>query len=517
MTSRMGSGMTVVVADDNALVRDLLHAVLGSTEEWQIVAAVEDAEGAARAAAEHRPAIALVDVHMPGGGPAAVRGIREVSPETRVIALSSADDAASVRLMLSAGAVSYVVKGTPAEELLATMRGVLMPSPAPQPQRGVPGPPKRLLIALSDPVALDELADAVMATPGLELIGLAQTAYHALSLAARLEPDIAVVDAALTSGGARLAASLAAASPETRLISWTAGTGPVPPGHHPPSLVVSATEPVSALLEAVDHVAAEPPRATAGGAHVVLSGAPEEEHLPSRRRFERLASVLAAGHVDMQLQPIVALADEQPQGYEALARFPGHPNPGPDVWFAEAHRSDVGVELERLAVRSGLAEIRRLPDGTFLSVNVSPETAISPGLREDIEAFDPQRVVVELTEHAPVRDYDELKRALDGLRSIGARVAVDDCGAGFTSLRHVALIAPDYLKLDMMLCRDVREPARAALARALVGFAEETGSVVIAEGIEDRDDLCALRELGVDLGQGYLISRPEGAERLLSA
>jgi EAL domain-containing protein (putative c-di-GMP-specific phosphodiesterase class I) len=69
----------------------------------------------------------------------------------------------------------------------------------------------------------------------------------------------------------------------------------------------------------------------------------------------------------------------------------------------------------------------------------------------------------------------------------------------------------------MVLCRDVREPARAALARALVSFAHETGSVVIAEGIEEPDDLAALRDLGVDLGQGYLFSRPEPAAQLLAS
>jgi EAL domain-containing protein (putative c-di-GMP-specific phosphodiesterase class I) len=142
---------------------------------------------------------------------------------------------------------------------------------------------------------------------------------------------------------------------------------------------------------------------------------------------------------------------------------------------------------------------------------------MSAGLRDDLIASDPTRVVIELTEHAPVRDYDSLKLALDGLRALGTRVAIDDCGAGFTSLRHVALIAPDFLKLDMVLCRDVHEPARAALARALVSFARETGSVVIAEGIEQREDLTALRDLGVELGQGYLLSRPRVPDHLLTA
>jgi EAL domain-containing protein (putative c-di-GMP-specific phosphodiesterase class I)/DNA-binding NarL/FixJ family response regulator len=508
----MGSGSSVLVADDNVLVRDLLAAVLSGTDDFAIVASAQDAEGAGVAAAEHQPTIALVDVRMPGGGPAAARAIQAASPETRIVALSSNDDPTSVRLMLAAGAVSYVVKGTPADELLAVMRAALAPAPPPRP-RPLTGPPRRVLVALSDGILLDELADAIMAAPGLELTGLAQTAYHAVSLAARLRPDVAVVDSALSSGGARVAAALVAASPTTRVISWAL---PGEPDAGDPNVVVSADEPSAALLEAIGRAARSAAPPSASSALVVLRAPAQPSHGLARRRFERLASVLAEGRVDIQLQPIVGLADEMPHGYEALARFPGHPHPGPDVWFAEAHRAEVGIELERLAVRSGLEELERLPADAWLAVNVSPDTAASDGLRADLSASDPRRIVIELTEHAPVRDYDALKVALDRLRELGTRVAIDDCGAGFTSLRHVALIAPEFLKLDMVLCRDVREPARAALARALVSFARETGSVVIAEGIEQRDDLTALRDLGVELGQGFLLSRPRVPEALLT-
>ena len=494
------------MADDNALVRDLLHAVLGRSRDFEVVVAVADASGAIAAAGEHHPDIALVDVRMPGGGPAAARGIRKASPGTRIIALSSYDDAVSVRLMLAAGAVSYVVKGTPPDELLDVMRRALAPPEAARPERCLSSDPQRILVALTDPSALDELADAVVATRGLELVGLAQTSYHALSLATRLCPDIAVVDAGID-GATALAASLVDASPATQVVMWTTA-GSEHASATTSSLVVAAADAAGALREAVDRVT-RGDQPTAEPALVVLGSAPAPaEHLPSRRRFERLASVLASGLIEMHLQPIVDLVTEQPLGYEALARFPGHPNPGPDVWFAEAQRAEVGVELERLAVRSALAGLDRLPEDTFLAVNVSPDTAASPGLLDDLAASDPERVVVELTEHAPVHDYAALGAALDALRALGIRVAIDDCGAGFTSLRHVALIAPDYLKLDMVLCRDVREPSRAALARALVSFAGETGSTVVAEGIEDPDDLAALRELGVELGQGYLFARP---------
>ncbi|MEA2126484.1 MAG: hypothetical protein QOI80_3266, partial [Solirubrobacteraceae bacterium] len=117
----MAGGNTVLVADDNVLVRDLLEAVLGGTDEFTIVASVHDADSAGVAAAEHQPTLAIVDVSMPGGGPAAARAIHAASPATRVVALSSHDDSTSVRLMLAAGAISYVVKGTPSEELVKVL------------------------------------------------------------------------------------------------------------------------------------------------------------------------------------------------------------------------------------------------------------------------------------------------------------------------------------------------------------------------------------------------------------
>jgi EAL domain-containing protein (putative c-di-GMP-specific phosphodiesterase class I)/DNA-binding NarL/FixJ family response regulator len=458
-------------------MRALLDAVLGGSGDFEVVASVPDADGAARAAKQHRPAIAICDVSMPGGGPAASRAILAASPDTQVIALSSHDDAETVRSMLGAGAVSYVIKGTPPSELLQVMRGVLAP---PAPVAPTMGPPVRLLIAHSDPAVLDDLADAAMAATEFELVGLAQTGYHALSLAAQLRPDLAILDD-MSTGGARAAAAMAAVSPSTDVIPWIPGASLRDLAHH----------------QAVRRIAAA--------------------RLPDRRRFERLAGVLAGERLEIQLQPIVALADGQPRGYEALARFPNHPHPGPDVWFAEAHSADVGVQLERFAVRSAVAELPNVPADAFLAINISPDTAVDPGLRDDLAGADLERIVLELTEHVPVRDYTELERGLSELRVLGTRVAVDDCGAGFTSLRHVALIAPDFLKLDMVLCRDVREPSRAALARALVSFARETGSTVIAEGIEAPDDLAALRDLGVELGQGYLFSRPEQPAALLAS
>ena len=118
-------------------------------------------------------------------------------------------------------------------------------------------------------------------------------------------------------------------------------------------------------------------------------------------------------------------------------------------------------------------------------------------------------MVLEVTEHAPVEDYDQLNRTLRTLRARGIRLAIDDAGAGFASFRHIVRLAPDFIKLDMTLTRDIdADPARRALATAMVSFALEIGATMIAEGIETEQEFRTLRSLGIGLGQGYFLGVP---------
>src|SRR5207253_1419387 len=121
----------------------------------------------------------------------------------------------------------------------------------------------------------------------------------------------------------------------------------------------------------------------------------------------------------------------------------------------------------------------------------------------------PDRDDIEITEHAQVDDYEELRRALAPLRQRGAQVAIDDVGAGFANLRHILRLAPDIVKLDLSLTQEIsRDPAREALATSLVGFAEGVGASIVAEGISSDEDLALLRTLGVAYGQGFYLARP---------
>ena len=153
------------------------------------------------------------------------------------------------------------------------------------------------------------------------------------------------------------------------------------------------------------------------------------------------------------------------------------------------------------------------PADVTLSINVSPATALHRRFFELVLGI-ADRLIIEITEHAQVEDYDELAAALAPLRACGARLAIDDVGAGFASLRHILRLEPDIVKLDLTLTHKIaRDPAREALAWSLVRFAEGIDATISAEGIESSEDLAALRALGVAYGQGFYLARPSSLLR----
>ena len=211
----------------------------------------------------------------------------------------------------------------------------------------------------------------------------------------------------------------------------------------------------------------------------------------------------------MVYQPIVSLAAGLVVGVEALARIASLPERTPDRWFAEAVEVGLGTELQLMAVNLALPALDRLPGDAFVAVNVDPTTASSPLLAKLIERWPAGRVVIELTEHAPASDYPSLRAALDRFRADGVRMAVDDAGAGFASLRHILELAPDIIKLDISIVRDIdTQASHRALASALVGFAREMGTELIAEGVETAGEASTVEHLGIGVIQGYYVARP---------
>lgn len=208
-------------------------------------------------------------------------------------------------------------------------------------------------------------------------------------------------------------------------------------------------------------------------------------------------------------QPIFDVAAQRPVGYEALTRFLAEPAQGPDVWFNEAAEIGLQARLEFAAVHKALSALQRIPEDTYLSFNLSPATVLNGTLRESIERYPCERLILEVTEHASVSDYSCIATILEPLRRRGLRLAVDDAGAGFASFRHILELKPDIIKLDTSLIDRIdSDLGHRALAAALVRFAEETGSKIVAEGVETQAQLQVLRELGVHRAQGYLLGRP---------
>jgi len=230
----------------------------------------------------------------------------------------------------------------------------------------------------------------------------------------------------------------------------------------------------------------------------------------TERRTEighRLDPVVAGGGPVIALQPIVDLGTGVRVGSEALSRFPAEWERTPDVVFAEAHSLGRGDELEFLALRRA-AEHLEVVDG-YVAMNVSPGTLLTPPFAELLAELPVDRVLLELSEHDPVDDYDALAAVLDPFRAAGLRLAIDDVGAGFSSLRHIVVTSPDVIKIDRSQVTGVdADPVRTILIRSLVDFARGLGARVVAEGIETAEEAAVLRGLGVDYGQGWHLGRP---------
>jgi PAS domain S-box-containing protein len=203
-------------------------------------------------------------------------------------------------------------------------------------------------------------------------------------------------------------------------------------------------------------------------------------------------------------QPYVDLATGDVRGYEALTRFDDGTRP--DRKIRDAWLAGLGVELEAALATAALDTANRLLPDMSVSVNFSPDTILG-GRAAQVVRDSGRDVVIEVTEHMPIDDYPTLRAALLACGKV--KVSVDDAGAGFSSLRHILELEPDVVKLDIALIRGIdHDPARQALAAGLSHYARDTGTLLIAEGVETEAEADAVRRLGVHWGQGYYFGRP---------
>lgn len=377
--------------------------------------------------------------------------------------------------------------------------------------------PTTVIIADDDPVFLEALADLVASVPELEMVGAATDAEEAIKLASEVHPAAAVIDVRMPRGGGpRAARGILECSPETMVIAYSANgdrgivldmlsagaTGYLVKG-------APAGEVIDKLLHVARGEAVLSPEVAGGVVDELALQMEQHDHEREARRALRVGiqETIDRGRFKCVFQPIVDLSSGEVVGVEALSRFSGEPLQAPDQWFADAQRVNLGLELELAIARAALDEAGALPEGAFLSVNLSPDSLASA--HPLVADAGPRRLVIEVTEHAVIDDYEALRPHVAKLRAAGGRLAVDDAGAGFASLRHTLQLAPEFLKLDISLTRGIdHDRGRRALAVGLIGFARELGSEIIAEGIETREELDALRAVGVRRGQGLYLAAP---------
>lgn len=213
----------------------------------------------------------------------------------------------------------------------------------------------------------------------------------------------------------------------------------------------------------------------------------------------------------MHFQPIVRWSTQSTYGFEALAR-PQEPtlnNPG--ALFAATERLGRLVELGRVIRALVATDVAHAPDDAIVFVNLHPRDLLDDDLFEPSAPLSlfASRVVLEITERAPLHEIRDVRERLHKLRELGYRVALDDLGAGYAGLNSFAQLEPEVVKLDLQLIRGVEgEPTKQKLIRSMLELCSDLGKQVIAEGVETSEERDVLIDLGCDLFQGYLFARP---------
>jgi EAL domain-containing protein (putative c-di-GMP-specific phosphodiesterase class I) len=224
--------------------------------------------------------------------------------------------------------------------------------------------------------------------------------------------------------------------------------------------------------------------------------------------------VLAERAVFPRYQPIVDLATRTLVGVEALARGPGgSPIEFPDALFAAATRAGLMPLLDQLCAARAMEIARDARDTVppLVFINAEPaalDRPLTPDLLAAINSDRPYRIVLEFTERALSTNPAALLTIAGGVHRGTGALALDDMGADPLSLAFLPLIEPEVVKLDMHLLRDPHAPGTIETAATASGYAERTGAVVLAEGIETEDDLVTAQALGARWGQGWLFGRP---------
>lgn len=235
-------------------------------------------------------------------------------------------------------------------------------------------------------------------------------------------------------------------------------------------------------------------------------------------QLSALSAILAQRSVHCLFQPIVCHSEGRILGYEALSRGPSNsPLHSPLNLFAIARQAGRLSELEVLCRETACRRFAEQNLEGKLFLNVSPESLLEPHypsgrtlkMLEQV-GLSPSRVVIELTEQTPTEDFQLLFNALHHYRDMGFSIALDDLGAGYSSLRLWSELRPDYVKIDRHFIDGIhQDPLKREFVGSILQIARASRAQVIAEGIELAEELTVLAEMGVELLQGYLLGRPQ--------
>lgn len=376
---------------------------------------------------------------------------------------------------------------------------------------------RRVLLLDDDPTTLWLLSEHLKGY-GLDVVTCREL-EAAEAVVEHVRPDAVVTDLCLSElgglDGTRLVRHVAACFPQTRLFVLSAHVTP------------EVRRLVGSLGAEVFDKPVDPKRL----ALRLLEGVPRGGGTSVGRveTLEPLDEFLAAGEVRSVLQPIVELARGSPPfpilGFEALARGPEESIlRNPEILFDYALRKERLYETDLLCLRSALSEARRLGGRYLLFLNVQPRSLTHPGfldqaVRRVKEAgFEPEGIVLELTEQGTILNPPAFAEALVGVRRRGFRIAMDDYGLGHSNQHFLLEFKPDYVKLAGYFCRGIdRDAARQEVVRSTARMLQKLHIPAVMECLETREEWDMVRRLGVRYGQGYHFSRPLPVDELRSA
>lgn len=253
------------------------------------------------------------------------------------------------------------------------------------------------------------------------------------------------------------------------------------------------------------------------GLERALRDARWQEAADIHKRAGELKKIVEGKDIHTLFYPIINLVSGRILGHEALCSGPAQTEfERVNELFRPAYDEDIVLELDRLCRRKALESAKNVNEDHLLFFNIEPESIDCSHLWQmvaldffDANHIHPDRVVLEIAERFAVSDFTPFLSALRYFRGLGFKISIVNAGAGYASLRCIAEIQPDFMKIDVSLIRDIdQDVIKQQLVKALVGLTRSTAAILIAEGIETPLELKTLVDLDVELGQGFLLARP---------